>query len=177
MRLTDPALDFTSALRRYAGSTAKAKESTQTHRPIYEDKARRALQDMVAWLRSNMATTMTITYRGDSKPLGTWLAAVPGEKRTKVRDQIDAVASTALSDHFAARYPDYPRFSRRITPSTLEADVHVVLTQIASRRPTGAGTAILTALELVAGDGIDLRADGLYAAEFVAKLNLPWQSR
>jgi hypothetical protein len=169
VRLTDPALDFTSALRRYAGSTAKAKESTQTHRPIYEDKARRALQDMVAWLRSNMATAMTITYRGDSKPLGTWLAAVPGE-RTKVRDQIDAVASTALSDHFAARYPDYPRFSRRITPSTLEADVRVALTQIASRRPTGAGTAILTALELVAGDGTELRADGLYAAELVTKL-------
>lgn len=170
VRLADPAPEFTAALRRYAGATAKAKESTQTHRPIYEDKARRALQDMVAWLRSNMATAITVTYRGEAKPLGTWLAAVPGE-RSKVQDQIDAVASAALSDHFAARYPAYPRFTRRITPSTLEADVRVALTQIASRRPTTAGTAILSALELTASNGTDLRPDGVYASELAAKID------
>ena len=156
IRLAKPSEEFTAALRRYAGATAKAKESTATHRPVYEDKARRALQEMVAWLRSNMAAAMTVTYRGETKPLGTWLATVPGE-RSKVQEQIDAVASSALADHFAARYPGYPRFSRRITPSTLEADVRVALTQIASRRPTGAGTAILEALELLALNGTDLR--------------------
>jgi Family of unknown function (DUF6079) len=170
VRLSNPAEEFTAALRRYAGATAKAKESTQTHRPVYEDKARRALQDMVAWLRSNMATAMTVTYRGETKPFGTWLATVPGE-RSKVQDQIDAVASTALADHFASRHPGYPRFSRRITPSTLEADVRVALTQIASRRPTGAGTAMLESLELLAPNGAELRADGTYAAELLAKLD------
>jgi hypothetical protein len=170
IELKKPPEEFRTPLRRYAGATAKAKESTQTHRPVYEDKARRALQEMVLWLRSNMATVMTVTYRGETKPLGTWLATVPGE-RSKVQDQIDAVASTALSDHFAARYPSYPRFSRRITPSTLEADVRVALTQIASRRPTGAGTAILEALEVVAINGNELRADGRYAQELLAKLD------
>lgn len=170
IRLATPSEEFTAALRRYAGATAKAKESTATHRPVYEDKARRALQEMVAWLRSNMATAITVTYRGEMKPLGTWLATVPGE-RSKVQEQIDAVASTALADHFAARYPGYPRFSRRITPSTLEADVRVALTQIASRRPTGAGTAILEALELLALNGTDLRPDGTYAATLVAALD------
>jgi hypothetical protein len=169
VQLASPAEEFTAALRRYAGATAKAKESTATHRPVYEDKARKALQDMVAWLRTNMATAMTITYRGETKALGTWLATVPGE-RSKVQEQIDAVASAALGDHFASRYPGYPRFSRRITPSTLEADVRVALTQIASRRPTQAGTAMLQALELVAANGTDLRPDGTYAAELVAKL-------
>lgn len=162
VRLASPAPVFTDALRRYAGATAKAKESTATHRPVYDDKARRSLQEMVAWLRANMAKAMTVTYRGETKPLGTWLAAVPGE-RSKVQEQIDAVASAALGGHFDARYPGYPRFSRRITPSTLDADVRVALTQIATRRPTGAGTAILEALELVAINGTDLRADGTYA--------------
>lgn len=170
IRLAKPSDEFTTALRRYAGATAKAKESTSTHRPVYEDKSRRALQEMVAWLRSNMATAMTVTYRGEIKPLGTWLALVPGE-RSKVQEQIDAVAATALADHFGARYPGYPRFSRRITPSTLEADVRVALTQIASRRPTGAGTAILEALELLALNGTDLRPDGTYAATLVAALD------
>lgn len=169
VRLARPADEFTAALRTYAGATAKARESTQAHRPIYEDKARRALQDMVLWLRTNMATAVTVTYRGDTKSLGAWLAVIPGE-RSKVQDQIDAVASTALSDHFAARYPGYPHFSRRITPSTLEADVRVALTQIASRRPTNAGTAILQALELLVDSGTDLRSDGTYATELLTKL-------
>ena len=107
IRLAKPSEEFTTALRRYAGATAKAKESTATHRPVYEDKSRRALQEMVAWLRSNMATAMTVTYRGETKPLGTWLATVPGE-RSKVQEQIDAVASTALADHFAAPLPGLP---------------------------------------------------------------------
>jgi hypothetical protein len=170
VRLAYPAPEFTIALRHYAGATAKAKESTATHRPVYEDKARRSLQAMVLWLRANMVAAMTVTYRGDTRPLGSWLAAVPGE-RTKVQDQIDAVASAALSDHFTTRYPGYPRFSRRITPSTLEADVRVALTQIATRRPTGAGTAILEALELVSLNGTDLRADGTYAANLLEALS------
>jgi len=169
IRLANPADAFTQALRRYAGATAKAKESTATHRPIYEDKARRSLQDMVTWLRANMATAMTVTYRGSTKPLGGWLAGVPGE-RSRVQEQIDTVASAALGDHFASRYPGYPRFPRRITPSTLEADVRVALTQIATRRPTGAGTAILEALELVEMNGTDLRADGAYATELQAAI-------
>jgi hypothetical protein len=164
-----PEGSFTAALRRYAGATAKAKESTATYRPVYEDKARRALQDMVAWLRANMATAMTVTYQGDAKSLGTWLATVPGE-RSKVQEQINAVASTALNNHFSIRYPGYPRFSRRITPSTLEADVRVTLTQIASRRPTTAGTAILEALELQAADSSELRSDGRYAAKLITSL-------
>jgi hypothetical protein len=168
--LDNPADEFTAALRRYAGATAKAKESTATHRPVYEDKARRGLQEMVVWLRANMATAMTVAHQGATRTLGSWLATVPGE-RTKVQEQIDAVASAALSDHFASRYPEYPRFSRRITPSTLEADVRVSITQIATRRPTAAGTAILAALELLATEGTDLRFDGTYGAALIAKLD------
>lgn len=170
VHLTNPADVFTAALRRYAGATAKAKESTATYRPVYADKASRALQEMVVWLRANMATAMTVTYRGDTKPLGTWLAAVPGE-RSKVQEQIDAVSSAVLNGHFAIRYPGYPRFSRRVTPSTLEADVRVALTQIATRRPTAAGTAVLQALELQSATGPELRSDGTYASNLIATLD------
>lgn len=116
-----------------------------------------------------MAAAMTVTYRGETKPLGTWLAAVPGE-RAKVREQIEAVAAAVLSARFTARYPGYPRFARRLTPSTLESDVRVALNQIATRRPTGAGTAILEALELLDLSGTDLRADGTYASHLLDAL-------
>lgn len=169
VRLADHTEEFTTALRRYAGATAKAKESTATHRPVYEDKARRAHQEMVSWLRSHMATAMTVTYRGETKPLGVWLAQVSGE-RSSVQAQIDAVASSVLSDHFGSRYPGYPRFSRRITPSSLESDVRVALTQITTRRSTAAGTAILNGLELLAVNQTELRADGTYASTLVDAL-------
>jgi energy-coupling factor transporter ATP-binding protein EcfA2 len=170
IELKDPPAEFTDALLRYAGATAKAKESTVGHRSIYEDKAKHALQQMAAWLRSNMATAMTVTYRGEAKTLGAWLAVVPGE-RASVSDQIDAVAAAVLADHFEARFPGYPKFSRRITPSTLEADVRVALTQIATRRPTGAGTAILEGLELIRDSGGELTADGTYATELTSRLS------
>jgi hypothetical protein len=169
IRLSSPEAVFTQALRRYAGAVAKAKESTQAHRPIYEDKAKRALQEMVAWLREHMGTTMTVTYQGSSEPLASWLARVPGD-RSKVQDQIDAVSAAALANHFDDRYPGYPRFGKRLTSSTIEADVRVALTQIASRRPTGAGTAILEALQLAEINGTELRADGTYAATLVATI-------
>lgn len=169
VRLAHPADEFRQCLLRYAGATAKAKESTATHRPIYEDKARHALQQMVGWLRSHMGSAMTVTHEGTSKPLSAWLAAVPGE-RSSVADQIAAVASAALARHFAHRYPGYPRFARRLTPATLETDVRVALTKVASDRPNAAGTAILEGLELVDLNGTALRADGTYASALLASL-------
>lgn len=169
IELRAPGDEFTTALRRYAGATAKAKESTATHRPVYEDKARQALQQMVGWLRSNMGTAMAVTHEGATKPLAAWLASVPGE-RSSVADQIAAVSSGALARHFATRYPGYPRFGRRLTPSSLEADVRVALTQVASRRPTTAGTAILDGLQLLDLEGAGLRADGNYADALLATL-------
>ena len=162
--------DLEAALRCYAAATAKAKESTATHRPIYEDKARKAHQDVVVWLRTNMGTAMTVTYRGDTKPLAVWLAAAPGE-RSQVRDQIDAVAAAALADRFAAHYPGYPRFSKRTTPGTHETDVRVALTQIATRRSTQAGRSVLDGLQLLQLDGESLRSDGPYAAALLELLS------
>lgn len=168
VRLAAPDAEFESSLRRYAGATAKAKESTAGHRAIYEDRARRALQEMVTWLRSHMATAMTITHQGTTEPLGTWLGRVAGD-RSEVREQINAVAAAALAPHFGARYPGYPRFTKRITPTTFESDVRVALTQIASGRPTAAGTSILEALELNALGG-GLRPDGRFASEIIRVL-------
>jgi hypothetical protein len=158
----DKGEEFTRALQRYAGATALASESTATHRPVYEDKARGALQAMVSWLRGNMGEAMTVTYRGDTKPLAAWLAAALGP-RASVRDQIDTVAATALADHFVARYPGYPRFAVRVTRNNLDDTVRVALNQIATQRSTSAGTKVLEALELTNLANGGLRDDGRFA--------------
>jgi hypothetical protein len=169
VRLAHPDDAFRRSLLRYAGATAKAKESTANHRPVYQDKANRVLQEMVAWLRANMGSCMAVTHEGTTKALAAWLATVPGE-RASVEDQIAAVSSAALAGHFDRRYPGYPRFRRRLTPASLESDLKVALNQITSRRPTTPGTAILEALELVGLDGTNLRADGAYATALLASL-------
>ncbi len=168
--LAHPGEEFRSSLRRYAGATAKARESTVTHRPVYEDKARQAHRQMVTWLRANMGTAMTVTHQGATKALGAWLAAVPGDRST-VDEQIATVSASCLAGHFAQRYPGYPRFSRRLTRSSFDADVRVALTQVVTARATGAGTAILEGLELVNLDGNGLRPDGTYAAALVDRLS------
>lgn len=168
---------FESALRRYAGAQAKANESSATgqHRPIYEDRMRRAHRELVTWLREHLATAITVTHQGTTEPLGVWLGRVSGD-RTTVRDQIDAVAAAALRPHFVERYPGYPRFTKRITPSTFETDVKVALTQISTGRTTAAGSAILEALEVAARAGTlsdpgGLRADGRFATALLAALD------
>jgi len=169
IRLAEQDDAFEEALRRYAGATAMARESTISERPIYEDKARRALQEMVAWLKDHMANAMTVTHQGQTKTLGACLAAAAGA-RSSVAEQIDTVAAAALAQHFEQRYPGYPRFTRRVTRSTLESDIRVALNQIASRRPTQAGTAMLEGLELLDLDGIGLRDSGTYAGALLAAL-------
>jgi hypothetical protein len=147
-RLQKPNEDFTNSLRRYAGATALASESTATHRGIYDEKARAALQDMVAWLRAHMGEAVTVTYCGETKPLAVWLGAVPGP-RGSVKEQVDTIAAAALADHFAARYPGYPGFGVEVTRANLPETIRQALAQVATTRPTALGTKALEALDLL----------------------------
>lgn len=168
-RLTSPDEEFTSALRRYAGAIALAQDSTATHRPVYEDKAKRALQSMVTWLRTNMHEAVTVTYEGDGRPMGTWLSG-PGP-RASVKDQMDTIASNALSNHFAARYPDYPKFTTSVPigKENLEATVQQALVQIATGRATALSRKVLEALELVDVKG-GLTDDGRFSQALLESL-------
>ncbi len=168
IRLASPDDDFTAALRRYAGAEALASESTEQHRVVYKEKQDRALKDMVSWLREHMANALTITYRGERKPLGSWLREVPGAKNT-VKDQIDAIAATVLAARFEERYPGYPSFTAEITQHTREVSVQHAISQVATRRTTTLGTRVLESLDLIDGDGLVV-VDGLYAQSLLDQL-------
>jgi len=167
-RLDRPGEPFTKALRRYAGAVALARESTATHRNVYEDKAREALIAMTAWLRGNMHEAVTVTYRGVAKALGSWLGAGVSARPT-IKEQVDLIAATALSDHFAARYPDYPRFQLSITQANLGESVRQALAQVAGRT-TVTGTRVLASLELVTS-GAELTDAGRFARALLATLD------
>ena len=147
-RLEAPDETFTNALRHYAGATALAQESTSAHRTVYDEKAGVALRNMVAWLKANMATAITVTYGGDAKPLGMWLSAAKGP-RGNVRDQIETIAAAVLDSHFSQRYPGFPAFGVQVTRQNLGESVQQALSQIATGRGTRASNLILASLGLL----------------------------
>lgn len=147
-RLERPDEEFTSALRRYAGATALAAESTAAHRTVYEDKAREALGRMVGWLRAHMGEAVTVTYRGERQPLKAWLGGSVGPRGT-VKDQVDSIAAKALAPHFEARYPGYPKFAAEITKANLQETARQALAHIATGRRTDLSTKVLQSLGLI----------------------------
>ena len=169
VRLASPDEEFTAALRRYAGADALAGSSTEQHRLVYEQKRQQALQTMVVWLRQNMANAMTVTYRGETKALGTWLQQIPGAK-TSVKAQIDAIAARALEPHFDERYPGYPAFSAEITKQSFDGTVQAAISQVATRRPTALGTKVLTSLALADMNG-QIVTDGEFAKALLTALD------
>ena len=167
-RLERPDDDFTAALRRYAGATALAVESTASHRPIYQDKADNALRAMVTWLRANMGKAVAVTNRGEGKPLDAWLGGSEGP-RSSVKEQIDTIASRALTTHFDARYPDYPTFDAQVTRDNLAECVRQAISHVAGR-PTALGARMLRSLDLL-GQEDRVRADGRFASELLQRLD------
>jgi hypothetical protein len=167
-RLATPDDEFTSALRRYAGSVALESESTGQHRTVYAEKRQKYLQEMVGWLRKHMGSTVSVTYQGEAKPLAAWLATAQGLRAT-VKDQIDTVAAAVLVPHFANRYPGYPDFGVQVTQSNLGETIKQALLQVVTGRPTALGGKALSALNLVDVQN-NLVDDGPYAAHLLSQV-------
>jgi hypothetical protein len=161
--------EFTSNLRRYAGAVELAKESTQDRRPIYAQKAQDARQAMVAWLRVNLPSAMSITYRGEKRSVAEWLVEAQG-LRASVSDQIRSVCSHVLAPYFDSRFPGYPVFGVEITPDNLSDGVRSALVHLAdTSKATTASRKILASLELLGGED-RIRADGQYAQSLADQL-------
>lgn len=124
---------------------------------------------MVAWLRSHLATAMSVTYRGEKRTLAEWLNQAPGP-RSSVRDQLRSVSSHILVKHFDERFPGYPTFAVEITPDNLSDAVHSALVHLAdTSRATTASRKILGSLGLLGNDD-GIRADGEFAAALADQL-------
>ena len=167
-RLDDPDDDFTGALRRYAGAVALEAESTGQHRTVYAEKHRRHLQQMVIWLREHMGEAVTVTYRGETHPVGSSPGSVarPG---ASVKERIDGLAAAALAGHFEGRYPGYPPFGVQVTRDSIARTVRQALAQIAGGRPNELGSKVLAALGLLDVQG-NVAAAGPYADHLLAQV-------
>jgi hypothetical protein len=167
-RLAQPDDEFTEALRRYAGAVALEFESTGQHHVVYVEKRKGYLKLMVEWLKRHMGEAITVTYRGEVKPLASWLARAQGPRAT-VKEQIDTVAASVLTGHFDSRYPGYPTFGVQVTRDNLAETVKQALSQIVNGRPNALGGKVLAALNLVDVQG-NLIEEGPFAAQLLEQV-------
>lgn len=169
-RLEAPDDKFKEALMQYAGADKLWGETTAAHRAVYEQKRSDALRAMVAWLKRNMATVVSVTYGGESKPLGEWLPGVPGGPRRTVKELVDGIAAGTLKTYFEQRYPGYPQFGVTVTRANLYDTAKQALNQVSTGRATASGQRVLSSLGLVDSSGA-LTLTGLFSAALLTELS------
>jgi energy-coupling factor transporter ATP-binding protein EcfA2 len=150
-KLTHRDKQFQDTLRLYAGAREMAASASTGTKKVYEDKADGFLKTLVAWLRTNMLTSFEVIHQGVPKKLVEWLKG----HRTggaAVRDLLELTGSVCLATSFEDRYPDYPKFTVKLTASNLKQPTEDVIRWLAGGVKNNLATAVLDGLELLDGE-------------------------
>lgn len=160
---------FLRYLRLYAGAREMSATASSATKKLYEDRANDNLRLLTQWLRENMYTVYTVTYKGITRELSEWRMFAPSQ--ASVREIIDAAATDCLNSWFAEKYPDYPTFKKLNTPMTTESMngyIQDALRNISVPK-TRSSIAILDGLVLLENDRLSIRRSG-YAKWVLEKL-------
>lgn len=142
---------FQEALRLYAGAREMASSASTGTKKVYEDKADGFLKTLVAWLRTNMLTSFEVVYQGVPKKMVEWRKG-PNVSNATVRDLLEQTGSVCLATYFEDRYPEYPKFTVKLSASNLKQPTEDVLRWLAGGVKNNLATAVLDGLELLDGD-------------------------
>ena len=150
-KLTHRDKQFQDALRLYAGAREMGASASAGTKKVYEDKADGFLKTLVAWLRTNMLTSFEVVYQGVPKKMVEWLK---GHKTggAAVRELLELTGSICLATSFEDRYPDYPKFTVKLTASNLKQPTEDVIRWLAGGVKNNLATAVLDGLELLDGE-------------------------
>lgn len=143
--------DFIKDVKRFAAATDRASLCHPgDEKQAFESIANKLLSALAVRLSENASQWFEVRWNGQQKTLGQWLNDVaPAAKNALSKSKVEALAGYCFEQHFAAKYPNYPRFSTLQTettrPSSAERAVEVICK---SGLKTQAGLAVLDALEL-----------------------------
>lgn len=159
-RLSEMDEEFTEPLANYAAALELASNASGASRETFNSKANGYLQDLVRWLRQNLATAFEVTYGGKTQPMLKWTQGQrgAGANADNVKDKIQNVASACLAPRFEDAAPEYPKFSVRITGSNRDQAARDALRAVAGNKATRQATAVLDALELLDGERLAPRS-------------------
>ena len=150
-KLTHRDKQFQDTLRSYAGAREMGASASTGTKKVYEDKADGFLKTLVAWLRTNMLTSFEVVHQGVPKKMVEWLK---GHKTggAAVRELLELTGSICLAASFEDRYPEYPKFTVKLTASNLKQPTEDVIRWLAGGVKNNLATAVLDGLELLDGD-------------------------
>ncbi|MBP1468632.1 ATP-binding protein [Candidatus Chloroploca sp. M-50] len=161
--------DFTELVRLYAGAQAMAAESPN-YRQEYEDKARSHLHTLLGWLRQHLTSQLKIIHQGVAKTVAEVLAKTRSSASSDLEELLRVLAAHVLAPEFAARYPEYPAFTRLAQPVTEQARSQSAMDAIralAGRGRTNLGLAVLDGLKLLDAEDRIKPLNSPYARHFL----------
>ncbi len=148
--LAQPEAAFLQTLRRYAAAKEMSAISSGSNKEQYDRKADQARLIMANWLRENLPRVVTIRYAGQDLTVPNVLAQHRLSLRElTLRDQVFQLAAGLLAGGFAAKYPDYPRFTGMdFTIETMPQAAEAALRAITSASATRPAQIVLDGLGL-----------------------------
>ena len=135
---------------------------------VYEDKADGFLKTLVSWLRTNMLTSFEVVHQGVPKKMVEWLKGHQ-TGNAAVRELLELTGSVCLATSFEDRYPEYPKFTVKLTASNLKQPTEDVIRWLAGGVKNNLATAVLDGLELLDGEKLKPHLSR-YAKVVLAKL-------
>jgi glutaredoxin len=142
---------FLDMLRKYAA--AREKESAcrpGDERSAFKNIAERHLKALAPTFVENAGEWLSVIWNGQRKTFGTWVLELdPSKAQAQFRTKLDSIAEIMFSQHFQAKYPDYPTFSIKVQERTRKQNASSAIEIICKEGiTTTQGKAVLTALEL-----------------------------
>jgi len=155
---------FEENLRNYAAARELSLSSTQEYKKVYNEIAQKYEKSLLSWFNDNISDKIQITYKNSTKLSKSWsssinireLSGISGSETLSFKQQIDTIASGLFSDYFLEQKPDYPSFSIKITNQNRRQTVQEALKGLIKGQMTGQARAILTALDLLSGEGLTI---------------------
>jgi hypothetical protein len=169
LQLKNLSNDFTELVRLYAGAQAMAAESPN-YRQEYEDKAAAHLRKLLEWLRQNLTSHICVIHQGVAKTVTEVLAKTRSSASRDIEELLRVLAAHVLAPEFAARYPDYPSFTRLAQPVTENARGQSAMDAVrylAGRGRTNLAVAVLDGLKLIDAEDRIKPLNSPYARHFL----------
>jgi predicted ATPase len=160
---------FDRFLKLYAGAKEMSNIAPSGTKNLYEAKAAEYFKSLSDWIRNNFTNVYEVTYKGEKSPVLTAAKNIP--PYAGIREIINAIASTCFSGYLHDKYPDYPHFSKLLTPLTHAnmKDYIFEAYQYFNGKTTTMGMAILNGFVLLHDDKIKVHKSG-YAKWIIDQL-------
>lgn len=160
---------FDRFLKLYAGAKEMSNIAHSGTKNLYEAKAAEYFKLLSDWIRNNFTKVYEVTYKGKRNPVLTVAKNIP--PYADIREIINAIASTCFNGYLCDKYPEYPHFSKLLTPLTHAnmKDYIGEAYQYFNGKTTTMGMAILNGFVLLHDDKIKVHKSG-YAKWVIDKL-------